>query len=172
MGKRPFRRNESKDWDAVWESAKSGDVESIPADIRVRCFNQLSRIATRYAQGVALERRVSVLWGRTGTGKSRTAWEQATFAAYPKDPRTKWWDGYTGQDHVVIDEFRGDIDIAHLLRWFDRYPVLVETKGGTVPLRATVIWVTSNLSPRAWYPTLDEETYQALERRLEVTHFE
>ncbi|QDJ95273.1 replication-associated protein [Capybara virus 33_cap3_6684] len=168
----PFRRNEPRDWDAVWESAKQGDLESIPADIRVRSFGQLSRISTRYAKGVAQERRIVVLWGRTGTGKSRRAWDEATLDAYPKDPRTKWWDGYTGQDNVVIDEFRGGVDIAHVLRWFDRYPVLVETKGGAVPLRATTIWITSNLSPRAWYPTLDEETYEALERRLEVTHFE
>jgi len=35
-------------------------------------------------------------------------------------------DGYRGQEHVVFDEFRGGIDISHVLRWFDRYPVIVE----------------------------------------------
>ena len=118
-----------------------------------------------------MERKIFVFWGSTGTGKSRTAWEEAGLEAYPKDPRTKWWDGYTGQEHVVIDEFRGGIDIAHVLRWFDRYPVLVETKGGSIPLRATIIWVTSNLSPELWYPDLDADTFAALRRRLEIKHF-
>lgn len=118
-----------------------------------------------------MERTTVAFWGPTGTGKSRTAWDEAGMDAYPKDPRTKWWDGYTGQEHVVVDEFRGGIDVAHLLRWLDRYPVLVETKGGSIPLRATKFWFTSNLDPRNWYPDLDAETQAALIRRLEIKHF-
>jgi len=91
--------------------------------------------------------------------------------AYPKAPSTKWWDGYRGHKNVVIDEFRGEVGIGHLLRWFDRYPVLVEVKGGSVVLKATHFWITSNLSPDAWYPNLDEETKSALKRRLNITHF-
>jgi len=119
-----------------------------------------------------MERRCFVYWGNTGTGKSRSAWASAGMEAYPKIPTSKFWDGYAGHEHVVIDEFRGGIDIAHVLRWFDRYPVIVETKGAAVVLRAKTIWITSNLHPRDWYPTLDYLSYQALERRLEITEFE
>lgn len=73
---------------------------------------------------------------------------------------------------VIIDEFRGDIDISHLLRWFDRYPVIVEVKGSSAPLIAENIWITSNLHPSNWYPLLDSVTYAALERRLEITEFQ
>lgn len=114
---------------------------------------------------------VFVFWGATGTGKSRRAWEEAGWDAYPKDPRTKWWDGYTGQPHVVIDEFCGTVDIAHMLRWFDRYPVLVEIKGAAVPLKATKIWLTSNVSPDHWFPDATQEQKAALRRRIHVTHF-
>ena len=118
-----------------------------------------------------MERSAKVFWGRTGTGKSRLAWEEAGLEAYAKDPRTKWWDGYMGQTHVVIDEFRGTIDIVHLLRWLDRYPVRVENKGGSVSLSATRFWFTSNLDPRLWYPDVDAETVAALVRRIEIHHF-
>lgn len=91
--------------------------------------------------------------------------------SYAKDPRTKWWCGYKGQQHVIIDEFRGAIDISHMLRWLDRYPVYVEKKGGSTPLAATTIWITSNISPREWYPDVDEATMEALLRRLTITHF-
>lgn len=84
---------------------------------------------------------------------------------------TKWWCGYLGNEHVVIDEFRGVIDVAHLLRWLDRYPVLVEIKGSSVVLKAKTIWITSNLDPRLWYPDIDQETLDALLRRLNITHF-
>lgn len=127
-----------------------------------------------------MERTCHVFWGRTGTGKSRRAWEEAGFEAFAKDPRTKFWDGYQGEEHVVIgkklseliiDEFRGGIDIAHMLRWLDRYPVRVEVKGSSRPLAATTIWITSNLDPRDWYSEVDSETRDALLRRLNITHF-
>ena len=82
----------------------------------------------------------------------------------------EFWDGYRDHQSVVIDEFRGRVDISHLLRWFDRYPVLVEIKGSATPLLAQRIYVTSNLDPRVWYPDLDESTQAALMRRLQVTY--
>lgn len=113
-----------------------------------------------------------VLWGPTGTGKSRTAWKLAGMGAYPKDPRTKFWDGYRDQTNVVIDEFRGAIDLSHILRWTDRYPVIVEVKGSSTVLTATTLIVTSNLNPNLWYPNLDNESFMALLRRLVVIHFD
>lgn len=112
-----------------------------------------------------------VFWGRSGSGKSQRAWTEAGADAYCKDPSTKWWCGYRGESDVIIDEFRGNIGISHMLRWLDRYPVLVETKGSSVPLVASNIWITSNLDPRAWYPELDEATLAALMRRINITHF-
>lgn len=183
LGERKLKRNDERDWDKIRQSARSGDLESVPADVYVRCYNQLKRIAVDHLQPVGVEREVVVFWGRTGTGKSRRAWGEAGIIifvfiihilglqAYPKDPRSKFWDGYRGQEHVVIDEFRGGIDIAHLLRWFDRYPVIVEVKGSSVVLSAKKIWITSNISPEAWYPDTDPETIAALRRRINVTHF-
>lgn len=121
---------------------------------------------------LAMERQVHVYWGATGLGKSRKAWEEAGLAAYPKGPTSIYWDGYTGQENVVIDEFRGGIGISHLLRWFDRYPVCVENKFGGCVLCAKHIWITSNLNPLDWYKDLDKETMDALLRRLIITRFE
>lgn len=170
LGKRAFKRNSQTDWSSVLSEAKRGRLDTIPPDIVVRHYGNLRRIAMDNLQPVAQEREIKVYWGPTGVGKSRLAWSEATLDAYPKDPRTKFWDGYRGQEHVVIDEFRGGIDIAHLLRWFDRYPVNVEIKGAATTLKATKIWITSNLSPEEWYPDLDEQTKQALLRRLQITH--
>lgn len=171
IGVRPFKRNSATDWDSVWVNAVSGNLLEIPADIRVRCYSQLRRITGDFGQPVAMERETFVFWGPTGTGKSRRAWEEATLEAYPKDPRTKFWCGYRGQECVVVDEFRGGIDIAHLLRWLDRYPCIVETKGGSVVLAARRIYLTSNLHPDQWFPECDEETRLALKRRLQITQF-
>lgn len=119
----------------------------------------------------SMERECNVYWGTTGAGKSHRAWEEAGLDAYPKDPNTKFWDGYNGQVNVVMDEFRGQIAINHILRWLDKYPVCVECKFGGSVFNATKIWITSNLHPKDWYPELDEATRNALLRRVNVTHF-
>lgn len=168
LGDRKLKRNSSNDWDQIWQSAVAGDFDSIPADVRVRYFFPLRAIRSDNAVPTAIVKHVQVYWGVTGVGKSRLAWEEAGLSAYPKDPRSKFWCGYRGQEHVVIDEFRGGIDISHLLRWLDRYPLSVELKGSSTPLCVSKFWITSNLHPSKWYPDLDQESYDALARRLTI----
>lgn len=170
LGQYPFRRNNSKDWDEIYQAAAAGRLDDIPADVRLIHYNSIRRIHQDNLQPIGIIKRVQVFWGPTGVGKSRRAWDEASLQAYPKDPRTKFWDGYSGQENVVIDEFRGGIDISHLLRWLDRYPTIVEIKGSSTVLRARNIWITSNLEPARWYPDLDNDTLAALMRRLEVLH--
>ena len=172
LGRRTVRRNSATDWAQVRRDAISGKIDDIEPDIFVRHYNALRRIRSDYARPSPIEKRVVVYWGATGTGKTKTAYENAGSSCYFKDPRTKFWCGYNGEKKIVIDEFRGAIDIAHLLRWFDRYPVTVELKGSSTPLCADEFWVTSNLEPSQWYPEIDEETRRALNRRLtEVVEF-
>lgn len=170
LGQR-MRRNVDKDWDKIRSDAISGRLDDVPSDVYIRCYNSLKRIVADHLQPIEMERVVLVFFGRTGSGKSRRAWQEASLQAYPKDPRSKFWDGYRGQENVVLDEFRGGIDISHVLRWFDRYPVVVEVKGSSTVLCARRIWITSNIHPREWYPGLDESTVQALLRRLVITEF-
>lgn len=172
LGVKPIQRNSKTDWESVWTAATVGDLTIIPASIRVQSYRTLRSISTDFAKPLAIVREVYVYWGPTATGKSRSAWSEAGVDAYPKDPKSKFWCGYRDQEHVVIDEFRGDIDIAHLLRWLDRHPVIVEVKGGAQVFKAKKIWITSNLDPRRWYPTLDDLTNEALMRRLKITHFD
>lgn len=170
-GAKPIRRNSRTDWDSVWASAVSGNYLEIPANIRTVSYRTIRAIGADHMAPQPILREVYVFWGRTQSGKSRRAWEEAGVAAYSKCPRSKFWDGYQDQQHVVVDEFRGGIDVAHLLRWCDRYPVRIEIKGSSRPLAATKLWFTSNVDPRLWYPDLDTETLDALIRRFNIIHF-
>lgn len=160
------------DWSAIRDKAKKGEIESIPGYAYVSFYNTLRSIQRDHITAVGYTKEVYVFWGAPGTGKSHLAWEQAGQDAYPKDPCTKFWDGYRGQSHVVIDEFRGTVSISHILRWFDKYPCIVEVKGSSVALKATKIWITSNLNPRDWYKDMDSDTVDALIRRLNIIHFD
>lgn len=101
------RRNSATDWEGVRRDARAGRLDAIPADIYVRCFHQLQSISRASARAVPMDRSCFVFWGVTGSGKSHDAHDRAGANGvqyYVKDPATKWWDGYCGEQCVVIDE--------------------------------------------------------------------
>jgi len=109
----------------------------------------------------------TVYWGPPGTGKTKRAKYMAGPDAYwlkkPGTHQTVFFDGYDGQEDVVIDEFYGWLPHDLLQRMCDRYPLLVDTKGGAVSFKPRRIWITSNKAPWEWY----KKGLGAMERRLE-----
>jgi len=168
LGAKPIQRNDKADWESVWRAAKLGDLEQVPANIRVVSYRTLRTIRSDYARCEPIVRSGILYFGPTGTGKSRRAWNEAGMDAYGKCPRTKFWDGYMDDRNVVMDEFRGGIDISHLLRWLDRYPVRLEVKGSYVRSKMERLWITSNLHPREWYQEVDPASRAALFRRIKL----
>lgn len=86
-------------------------------------------------------------YGPTGTGKSRTVWEK--YPDHYQKELNKWWDNYTGQDTVVIEEWcpKNECTASHLKIWSDRYPFTAQIKGGTLQrIRPNKIIITSNYS--------------------------
>jgi len=172
FGTKSVKRNSAKDWDRIRTIAEGGlvDANEIPSDIFIRSYHSLRSIAKDFAKPTFRgEQHVYVFWGQSGTGKSHRAFEECGETYYIKSPLTKWWDGYRGEENIIIDEFRGVVDISHVLKWLDKYPCMVECKGSQLPLKSKRWWITSNISPDAWYPLLDEETRLALLRRLTLT---
>lgn len=107
IGVKPVRRNSRIDWERVKDAATRGALDEVPASVYVQHYRSLRAIHSDNQRPVAMVRSCSVFWGVTGVGKSRRAWDEAGLEAYSKDPRTKWWCGYRGQEHVILDEFTG-----------------------------------------------------------------
>lgn len=85
------------------------------------------------------------IWGPPGAGKSRRARDENK-DLFPK-PMSKWWDGYDGQDCVLIDDYDCEA-LGHLLKiWADHYAFMAEYKGGARRIRPKKIVITSNYSP-------------------------
>ena len=101
--------------------------------------------------------RTTVVVGPPGTGKSKYAMDLHP-SAYWKQ-RSIWWDNYEAHDAVVIDDFYGWMPYDTLLRLCDRYPLLIETKGGQTIFLAKTIIITSNNTPAQWYKNVNLKTF-------------
>lgn len=106
-------------------------------------------------------------YGATGSGKTRKAIEEGKDDFYISMKNLQWWDGYTGQRTVIIDDFRKDFCTFHeLLRILDIYPYRVNIKGSTLWLQADTIIITSCYHPEEVYDT--REDIQQLLRRIKI----
>lgn len=117
---------------------------------------------------------VYVLWGKTGTGKTRKVFEENEGCDIYMHPGSSWFDGYYGQSVVLFDDFTGsEFKLGYLLKLLDRYPFSVPIKGSYVNFVPKKIYITSNIDPRSWYSGCSEEHKAALFRRFTtVTHYD
>lgn len=107
---------------------------------------------------------VKWLWGKSKTNKSRTAWEAFGPAdSYPKDC-SRWWNGYSQQSCIIIDDFDGWWDYRDLLRLLDRYPYSGQTKGGYVKINSPMIYITCEFPPEHFWK--NENELKQVTRRL------
>lgn len=102
------------------------------------------------------------VYGPPGVGK--THYVSHLFEDAYKKSQNKWWDGYTTQENVILD----DLDtptLGHYLKiWMDKWPCYGEIKGGTVALRHKRFVVTSNYTPEQLW-TEDPVLAAAVSRR-------
>ena len=92
-------------------------------------------------------------WGGTGVGKSHTALQGYNPEThYLKPLQDDWWDGYTGQETVILNEFRGQIQFSELLSLVDKWPHYVKRRNREpAPFLAKTLIVTSALPPEDVY---------------------
>lgn len=172
-GERPAGSGHRSDLDAITDMIASGKseleiYETSPSTwIRnyrgIKSACQLLRLNTR--RDWIMD--VRIYWGKPGSGKTRTVYDEFDTDVYPKMVG-KWWDGYMGQRVVLIDDFDPDTCFDNTfdfyLKLLDRYPMLVEWKGGSGNFCSRVIIFTSNVNPNMWF--LDKRNRDAFFRRV------
>lgn len=120
---------------------------------------------------VARDINVELYWGDPGTGKTRKAFEEND-NAFILD--SNWFDGYAGEECLIIDDFRSWIPLHRMKRILDRYPLFVDVKGSRVPARWKKCIITSNHNVDDWWPNANYSSVdkEAIKRRIHKTvHF-
>ena len=98
------------------------------------------------------KREIILIHAEPGAGK--TSWVEENFKDVYKQPVQKnmeWFDGYNGQETMVIDEFEGQMQLTNLLRVLDIYLEMLPVKGSFVWHTAKRIIVITNNHPHSWY---------------------
>lgn len=120
--------------------------------------------------------KIDVFWyyGCTGLGKTKKVLDQTENLKLFSPISFKWWDGYEGQDAVLLDDLRPDwCKPCELLKLLDnyRFNYRVETKGSSRCLLATKIYVTCPWHPEDFWRDSTEDPKQLLRRITELVHF-
>jgi len=114
--------------------------------------------------------KVTWLWGDTGTGKSHYAFNKVNKESFYVKSAGKWWDGYAGEEDVILEEYRTNwMTFTDLLRLCDQYAYIVETKGGSTQFLAKRLFITCSKHPKDMWghsETVDGEAIDQLLRRI------
>jgi len=162
-------------WARILENSKKARFDLIEGEepqVYMRYYRTIQNIAKDHMPDMDDLDEPSAYWyyGAPGTGKSHTARERFP-NAYLKNAN-KWWDGYQGEDYVIIDEIEKDAKyLGHFLKlWGDRYCFIAEIKGGAKKIRPKTIVVTSNYSIEEIFYE-DPMLAKAISRRFRSIHF-
>jgi len=154
------------------DAAKEGRFDDIPEDLYTRHYQTYKKIREDYLPKPQDLDELENEWryGPTGTGKSRSAHEMYP-NAYIKKADTIWWDGYNGEDVVIIDDFdKYHVKLGYQLKiWLDHYKFQAERKGGSSYIRPKKIIITSNYHPRDIWD--DEKTLNPVLRRVTLVPY-
>lgn len=139
-----------------------------------RTLNKIEDIAMRRKFRTEM---TTCIWyyGSTGVGKSHKAFENYhpdTHYVLPND--NGWWDAYTQQDTVIINDFRGWIPYDRLLQLIDQWPETVNRRGREpMPFISKNIIITSSLAPEEVYcHRMENDKIEQLLRRICVVKLE
>ena len=142
-------------------------------------YQQYGRTLSK-AEDVILRKRFRTemtkgIWihGPTGSGKSHEAFQgftPETHYVWKLNEKSGWQDGYSGQETVIINDFRGEIPYNEMLQLVDKWPHSVPRRGREpAPFLAKTVIVTSSLEPAQVYNRrAAEDKLEQLLRRFEV----
>lgn len=172
------RQGERNDLVTLYELIKEGksDYEIIEENPnfmkRLNTVNQV-RETLKYEQfknKVRDTMHVEYWQGDSGTGKTSGIYNLYGFEnVYRVTDYRNPWDGYSGQDVVVFEEFRGDVEISKMLIWLDIYPLQLPCRYNNKTACYTKVFFTSNKPLKNQYLQWQKdepETFKAFVRRI------
>lgn len=112
-----------------------------------------ARDAKKWKNELRLDLRVTVIFGETGTGKTRTLYQDNQFKDVCRVTHygSGKFDHYSGHSILALDEFAGQIPIQELLTLCDIYPLELPARYEDKIAAYQDVYILSNTPPWEWY---------------------
>lgn len=173
------KQGKRNDLVAFKDAIIDGESERVLIDEYTECFAKYDRFWQRCRNIVLKEKaetmeapEVIVLIGEPGVGKTRLIYDtEDTDNIYKLEvgdgsTGSVFWNGYDGEEIILIDDFHNNLKLDYMLRLLDRYPMRLNTKGSYTWKCAKKIYITSNIDVNYWYPNCADIHKRALMRRI------
>lgn len=172
----PQHAGKRNDLAAACDMLKQGKTITEVANECPEQYVRYTRGLSEFAEAIQKPRDVedppTVIWvyGKSGVGKTRLPYDQHPHEQiYIKDG-TQWWNGYTHQSCILVDDFDGHWPFRDFLRFLDRYPYRGQTKGGYVQINSPIIYITCEFPPEHFWSF--NELAQVKRRINHLVHLE
>lgn len=184
MGSLQDRQGYRTDWDKVTDMANAGDstysiINKFPNKLPyINAINQYVMLAQEEIHKTTpfKKKNVEVLFGEAGVNKTRYVMDtyDNKEAGYVykynfscSDTSKMFFDGYTGQKTLLIDDFKGQILPTVILDLLDGYKLRLNIKNGHAYAKFENVIITSNDAPQTWYR---HGVRKNLHRRISTCH--
>ena len=138
----------------IKEGKTPTEIRDIMPVAYVKYYKQVDRIYNdiqSQQEGIYNEVDVNVLYGDAGAGKTRYVYDkyghENVYRLVQGNGNNIWFDGYTQQKILLIDDYYGWLRYSTFLQLLDNYKIRLPVKGGTTYSNWDKIYITSNDSP-------------------------
>ena len=105
---------------------------------------------------------ITYIYGETGTGKTRSVMEKYGYDNVYKTTNYQHpFDGYNGEDVILLDEFRSSIQFGDLLQFLDGYPCKLPARYTDKVACYTKVYIISNIKLCEQYKNIQTEQPQS-----------
>ena len=125
--------------------------------------------ALRYIPGRDHSIKILYIHGPTGIGKTTTTYRTLishNISVYVKPASIAFFEGYQGQQAIIMDEYMSDLTLSTLLQLTNEGAPNIPIKGGSMPNVAEYIIILANVPPSEQYPNVEQPRKDAFIRRL------
>lgn len=151
----PAIQGKRSDIDNLWSDIKNGRDLKYIADNHPILFLKYYKAIEKYISMCSPTRNwfteLHIHYGIAGSGKTTEILEKYPNCYKWNPGNNNWWDGYNGEEDVLIDDFCGNMKFLDFLQIINKTCHKVEIKGGYVPFLAKRVHITSNFHPKDWW---------------------
>jgi len=171
---RPGQRNDLVDlYDSIKDGASNYDIleENPTVMMSIDKVDRVRQILKEEEfKRIWRDLEVTYIWGPSQSGKTRMIMEQYGYEnVYRVTDYLHPFDGYSGQDVIIFEEFRSSLRVSEMLNYLDGYPLSLPARYLNKVACYTKVYLISNEPLEEQYKEIQKEvpaTWRAFRRRI------